>query len=386
MSQAVLELVSDLIVRQSISPKDEGCQDQIADRLSSSGFTVEHMPFHDVSNLWATHGDGKPLLVFAGHTDVVPVGSLDSWHSDPFVPTLRDGCLFGRGAADMKSSIAAMVVAAERFVKENAQHDGTLAFLITSDEEDVARDGTKRVVEELQSRNIEIDHCVVGEPSSSDVLGDAVRVGRRGSLNGNLKLRGPLGHVAYPDKTPNSIHEALRCLTPLVDRVWDEGNDYFRETTFQISNINCGTGAANVIPDLAEIAFNFRYSTEQTEDSLTQVVESAVKKLDSRVEWDLSWHRSGLPFLSKQGGFTDLVLGAIRQVTGIDALRSTAGGTSDARFIVPAGAETIEIGPVNASIHKINEHILVSALEPLAEIYLRIMQADLASNLMVSPT
>ena len=377
MSSDVLELTKQLIARPSISPKDEGCQDLIADRLRACGFTCETMQFEDVTNLWAFRGDKKPLLVFAGHTDVVPVGSLDSWNSEPFEPTLRDGLLFGRGAADMKSSIAAMVVAAERFAGSSHSLNGTLGFLITSDEEDVALHGTKRVIETLQSRNVDIDYCLVGEPSSSTLLGDAVRVGRRGSLNGILKLKGPLGHVAYPDKTPNSLHEVLRCLTPLVDRVWDHGNEYFRETTFQISNLNGGTGAQNVIPDLVEVAFNFRYSTEQTEDSLKKAVHEALSSVDSRVEVDMQWHRSGLPFLSKQGDFTTTVLECIKDVTGIEALKSTAGGTSDARFIVPSGAETVEFGPVNASIHKINEHIALDALDPLVDIYFKVMQATL---------
>lgn len=380
MSNAVLELAMELISRPSISPKDEGCQRLIAERLQACGFTTESMPFEDVSNLWAWRGDAKPLLVFAGHTDVVPVGSLDSWNSDPFVPTIRDGWLFGRGAADMKSSIAAMVVAAERFASTYPNSMGSLGLLITSDEEDVAINGTKRVIESLQQRQINIDYCVVGEPSSDRHLGDAVRVGRRGSLNGKLQLRGPLGHVAYPDKTPNSVHEALRCLTPLVNRVWDEGNEFFRETTFQISNINAGTGAQNVIPDLIEVAFNFRYSTEQSESSLQDAVEKALEDVDDRVDIKLEWHRSGLPFLSKQGSFTNSVLQAIKNVTARDAQRSTAGGTSDARFIVPSGAETVEIGPVNATIHKVNECIEIDALEPLADIYYQIMQSVLSEQ------
>ena len=380
MSTPVLELARELIMRRSISPEDAGCQQVIAQRLARLGFQIEHMPFHDVSNLWAWRGEAKPRLVFAGHTDVVPVGSLDSWHSDPFEPTLRDGFLYGRGAADMKSSLAAMVVAAERFIAQHPSHQGSLGLLITSDEEDVAINGTKRVMETLASRNETIDFCVVGEPSSSTHLGDAIRVGRRGSLNGTLTLRGPLGHVAYPDATPNSLHEILRCLTPLTRRVWDEGNAFFRATSFQISNLNGGTGAFNVIPDEVVAAFNFRYSTEQTEASLKQVVEQAVAEITPAVEAELSWHTSGFPFLSEQAALTETVVKAIKEVTGLDTERSTAGGTSDARFIVPAGVETVELGPVNATIHKINERIAINDLEPLATLYERIMTQILTSS------
>lgn len=380
MSKQILDLARELISRPSISPKDEGCQEIIAARLEAVGFTVEHMPFEDVNNLWAWHGEAKPRLVFAGHTDVVPVGSLGSWNSDPFEPTLRDGYLYGRGAADMKSSIAAMVVAAERFVSQSPFHPGSLGLLITSDEEDVAINGTKRVIETLQARELSIDYCVVGEPSSSTQLGDAIRVGRRGSLNGRLTLSGPLGHVAYPDKTPNSLHEVLRCLTPLTQRVWDEGNHFFRPTSFQISNLNGGTGAANVIPDKVEAAFNFRYSTEQTEASLKQAVVDAIDEIDSRVSSAIEWHTSGFPFLSKQGELTDVVVKIIKEITGLDTEKSTAGGTSDARFIVPAGVETIELGPVNATIHKINERIALDDLEPLARLYERVMERVLAAK------
>ncbi len=379
MAQPVLELTCELIRRPSISPKDCGCQEVIAERLRRIGFTLEHMPFEDVSNLWAWRGHASPRLVFAGHTDVVPIGSLDSWHSDPFEPSLRNGFLYGRGAADMKSSLGAMVVAAERFVVKYPDYHGSLAFLITSDEEDIALHGTKRVVETLQTRGEPIDYCVVGEPSSSDRLGDSIRVGRRGSLNGKLTLRGPLGHVAYPDDTPNSLHEAIRCLQPLTHRIWDEGNDFFRATSFQISNFNGGTGAENVIPDEVNIAFNFRYSTEQTETSLKRVVEEAIATIDSRVSTHLSWRTSGLPFLSQQGTLTDTVTQAIKRVTGIDTKKSTAGGTSDARFIVPAGVETVEFGPENATIHKINECVAVNDLEPLARIYEEIMVRILAA-------
>ena len=379
MSNQILDLTRELISRPSISPRDEGCQEIIAGRLEAVGFTVEHMPFDDVSNLWAWRGEARPRLVFAGHTDVVPVGSLESWHSDPFEPTLRDGYLYGRGAADMKSSIAAMVVAAERFVTQHPSHIGSLGLLITSDEEDVAINGTKRVIETLQEREETIDYCVVGEPSSSTLLADAIRVGRRGSLNGTLTLSGPLGHVAYPDATPNSLHEVIRCLAPLTCRIWDEGNEFFRATSFQISNLKGGTGAVNVIPDRVEAAFNFRYCTEQTEASLKRAVEDAVDGIDSRVDSKLAWHTSGLPFLSKQGALTDIIVKTIREITGLDTEKSTAGGTSDARFIVPAGVETVELGPVNATIHKINERIALEDLEPLTRLYERVMERVLAA-------
>lgn len=380
MSDRVLDLTRELITRPSISPRDEGCQELMACRLKAVGFTVEHMPFEDVSNLWAWRGEAKPRLVFAGHTDVVPVGSLESWHSDPFEPALRDGYLYGRGAADMKSSLAAMVVAAERFIAKHPSHDGSLGLLITSDEEDIAINGTKRVMETLRSRGETIDYCVVGEPSSSTQLGDAIRVGRRGSLNGTLSLNGPLGHVAYPDATPNSLHEALRCLEPLTRRVWDEGNEYFRATSFQISNLNGGTGAVNVIPDRVDVAFNFRYSTEQTEASLKRAVGDAIAEIDSRVTSEIVWHTSGLPFLSNQGFLTDTVVNVIKEITGLDTEKSTAGGTSDARFIVPTGVEAVELGPVNATIHKINERIALDALEPLADLYGRIMENVLVAS------
>ncbi|MCY4129451.1 MAG: succinyl-diaminopimelate desuccinylase [Gammaproteobacteria bacterium] len=380
MRSQVLDLTRELIARPSISPRDEGCQELMADRLKAIGFTVEHMPFEDVSNLWAWRGEAKPRLVFAGHTDVVPVGSLESWQSDPFEPTLREGYLYGRGAADMKSSLAAMIVAAERFVAQHPSHEGSIGLLITSDEEDIAINGTKRVIETLQARGETIDYCVVGEPSSSARLGDAIRVGRRGSLNGTLTLNGPLGHVAYPDATPNSLHEALRCLTPLTRRVWDEGNEYFRATSFQISNLNSGTGAVNVIPDKVRVAFNFRYSTEQTEATLKSAVEDAIAEIDSRVTSEIDWHTSGLPFLSQQGVLTDTVVSTIKEITGLDTEKSTAGGTSDARFIVPSGIETVEIGPVNATIHKINERIALSDLEPLAAVYQRIMEKVLIAS------
>ena len=366
---AVLELAKQLVACPSISPEDGGCQEIIAARLKQMGFHTEAMPFGNVANLWATHGSGSPLLVFAGHTDVVPVGSLQEWHSDPFEPTIRDGFLYGRGAADMKSSLAAMVIAAEGYLKSQPYHLGTLGFLITSDEEDIAVDGTVKVIETLQARNQEIDYCVVGEPSCTKRLGDTIRVGRRGSLNGKLTLTGELGHVAYPDETPNAVHEVSKILADLVSREWDAGNEYFRETTFQVSNIQAGTGAENVIPEKVEVAFNFRFNTLQTADGLKQAVEEAFEGIDKRASANFQWRLSGHPFLSSQGQLTDAVVDAVEQVTQLKPEKSTSGGTSDARFIVPTGTETVELGPLNATIHKINERVAIEDLQPLANIY-----------------
>ena len=368
MSQ-VLDLTVELIRRPSISPDDAGCQEILSRRLTKVGFQVESMPFGEVTNLWATHGTGKPLFVFAGHTDVVPTGTLDDWLSDPFNPQIRDGHLYGRGAADMKSSLAAMVVAAESFISKHPQHTGTIGFLITSDEEDIAIDGTVKVMKELKRRDQHIDYCVVGEPSSSNHLGDTIRVGRRGSLNGKLTLTGKLGHVAYPDETASALHEALRVLTPLVNKQWDGGNDFFRETTFQISNLNAGTGVENVIPDRVEVAFNFRFNTLQTEELLKQAVDTVLNQINPEVSPKLEWRLSGNPFLSEQGLLTEAVVDAIQTVCQLETVKSTSGGTSDARFIVPGGTEAVELGPINATIHRINERVAVNDLQPLARIY-----------------
>ena len=329
---------------------------------------MEHLPFGDVSNLWARRGAEPPLFVFAGHTDVVPPGPLASWTSPPFEPTIRNDALFGRGAADMKSSLAAMLVATERFVAANPQHPGSIAFLITSDEEGDAVEGTAKVVAELQRRGERMEWCVVGEPSSRQRLGDVMRVGRRGSLNATLTVRGVQGHVAYPDLALNPIHAALDALDLLAQRNWDAGNEFFPPTGFQISNVAAGTGAHNVIPGELQVQFNFRFNTEQTVAGLQAAVEAV---FDERLPAprELRWAASGLPFLTKPGRLTEAVAEAVREVAGITPEASTGGGTSDGRFIAPAGAEVVELGPVNASIHKIDEHVALADLGPLSRMY-----------------
>jgi succinyl-diaminopimelate desuccinylase len=363
-----LELAKELIGRKSVTPEDGGCQELIAARLRRTGFRAEPMKFGDVANLWARRGTGRPVVCFAGHTDVVPTGPLSEWHSDPFVPTIRDGKLYGRGAADMKSSIAAFVVAAEQFVAERPRHSGSIALLITSDEEGPAVDGTVRVVEKLKARNELIDYCIVGEPTSVDWLGDMLKNGRRGSLSGKLTVRGVQGHVAYPHLAKNPVHLLAPALAELARTEWDKGNESFPPTTWQVSNIHAGTGAGNVIPGTVEVDFNFRFSTESTDAGLRQRVESVLKKhgLDYQVEWTLG----AKPFLSKNGRLAKTVQEAAKRHTGRAAELSTTGGTSDARFIIDICPEVIELGPVNASIHKLNEHIELSQLEVLPRIYL----------------
>jgi succinyl-diaminopimelate desuccinylase len=369
---AALELAKELIARRSVTPEDGGCQELLSARLSKLGFRCEPMKFGDVTNLWARRGTASPVVCFAGHTDVVPTGPLSEWHSDPFVPTVRDGKLYGRGAADMKSSIAAFVVAAELFVKEKPGHSGSIALLLTSDEEGPAVDGTVRVVEALKKRNEGIDYCVVGEPSSVDRLGDTLKNGRRGSLSGKLTVRGIQGHVAYPHLVRNPIHLAAPALAELATAKWDKGNEAFPPTSFQISNIHAGTGAHNVVPGSVEIDFNFRFSTESTEASLQQKVESILKK--HGLEYALSWVLGAKPFLSKRGRLAQISSEAARANTGCHAELATTGGTSDARFIIDICPEVIEIGPVNASIHKLNEHITLQELEILPRIYLDVLR------------
>jgi succinyl-diaminopimelate desuccinylase len=370
---AALELVKELIARRSVTPEDGGCQELIARRLARAAFRCEPMKFGEVANLWARRGSGHPVVCFAGHTDVVPTGPLQEWQSDPFVPTVRDGKLFGRGAADMKSSIAAFVVATESFVKERPQHSGSIAFLLTSDEEGPAVDGTVRVVETLKRRNELIDYCIVGEPTSVDALGDMLKNGRRGSLSGNLTVRGIQGHVAYPHLARNPVHELAPALAELAKMQWDKGNEDFPPTTWQVSNVRAGTGAANVIPGTVEVDFNFRFSTESTEASLRSKLESVLKKhgLDYTIRWTLG----AKPFLSKRGKLAQTVMAAGKKHTGRSAELSTTGGTSDARFIIEICPEIIELGPVNASIHKLNEHIALDELEVLPRIYLDILRA-----------
>lgn len=368
-----LELAKELIARRSVTPEDGGCQEVIAERLERAGFRCEPMKFGEVTNLWARRGTGHPVVCFAGHTDVVPTGPLDEWHSDPFVPTVRDGKLFGRGAADMKSSIAAFVVATEAFLSERPRHSGSIAFLITSDEEGPAVDGTVRVVQALKRRNELIDYCIVGEPTSVDALGDMLKNGRRGSLSGKLTVRGIQGHVAYPHLAKNPVHLLAPALAELARTEWDKGNESFPPTTWQVSNIHAGTGAGNVIPGSVTVDFNFRFSTESPDASLKARVESILKKhgLDYRVEWTLG----AKPFLSRNGRLAKTVQEAAKRHTGRSAELSTTGGTSDARFIIDICPEVIELGPVNASIHKLDEHIEIAQLELLPRIYLDTLRA-----------
>lgn len=371
-----LELAKALINRPSVTPDDAACQAIVAARLRKLGFAIEAMMFGEVENLWARRGQARPLLAFAGHTDVVPPGLRDAWSSDPFVPEVRDGMLYGRGAADMKGSIAAMVVAVERFVARHPDHRGSIAFLLTSDEEGPSVDGTVKVVEKLEQRGEKIDWCLVGEPSSESRLGDAVKNGRRGSLNGVLKVRGIQGHVAYPHLARNPIHAVAPALAELTRIEWDRGNDHFPPTGFQISNINGGAGAENIIPASVEILFNFRFSTEQTAEGLRARVEELLRRHE--LDYELNWRLSGNPFLTPAGELVDASRKAISEVTGVETQLSTGGGTSDGWFIAPTGAQVLEVGPVNRTIHKIDECIPVADLEALAEIYERILAALLA--------
>ena len=363
-----LELCCQLMRRASVTPDDAGCQQVMTERLQRAGFQITPLPFGAVSNFWAVHGDSGPLLVFAGHTDVVPTGPESEWTSPPFEPTLTDGgMLRGRGAADMKASLAAMVVAAEQFVAENPDHPGRIGFLITSDEEGPAIDGTARVVEHLQARGIEPTWCLVGEPSSGASLGDTVKNGRRGSLGAVLTIRGVQGHIAYPHLADNPIHRALPALDALVSEHWDDGNEFFPATTLQISNINGGTGATNVIPGQVTLQFNFRFSTEVTAAGLRERSEAI---LDTHgLDYHIDWNLSGEPFLTPRGELVEATLASIHSVTGLSAELSTAGGTSDGRFIAPMGCQVVEFGPVNATIHKLNEQVLADDLPRLTAIY-----------------
>ena len=369
---AVLDLTRALITRKSVTPDDAGCQQLIAERLKNVGCTIEHLRFGSVENLWAKHGNGTPVFVFLGHTDVVPSGDVQSWDSDPFEPSIRDGRLYGRGAADMKSGVAAMTVALETWVARNPDHAGTVAILLTSDEEGPTNlDGVRRVADEFRARDQRIDYCVVGEPSSAERLGDIVRVGRRGSLSGWLTVRGVQGHVAYPEKVRNPIHLASPALAELATTRWDEGNAEFPPTSFQISNISAGTGALNVVPGSLEVAFNFRFCTASTAQSLRERTESILRK--HGLDFSIAWNVSGEPFLTRAGKLREAVSNVIHEVCGITPKADTGGGTSDARFIAPLGAEVVEVGPVNASIHKINEHIALDELDVLPRVYERIL-------------
>ncbi len=371
-----LELSLQLLRQPSVTPVDHTCQDIMAKRLEKIGFNIENMRFDDVDNLWARKGTEAPVFCFAGHTDVVPTGNLDAWNSDPFVPEIRDGKLYGRGSADMKTALAAMVVASERFVKKHPTHKGSIAFLITSDEEGPSINGTVKVIETLEARNEKMDWCLVGEPSSTNKLGDIVKNGRRGSLNANLTVKGKQGHVAYPHLAVNPIHSFSKALAELCETVWDNGNEYFPATTFQVSNINSGTGATNVVPGTLNTLFNFRYSTEVTAEELKA---RTLEILDRHnVEYEISWTLSGLPFLTPVGELVNAAKSAILNVTGVETKLSTSGGTSDGRFIAPTGAQVLELGVLNATIHQINEHVNVDDLEPLAEIYEQILENLLA--------
>ena len=372
MGDAVLELACELINRPSVTPDDQGCLEIIADRLKTIGFEVEPMPFGEVSNLWARRGHNSPLLCFAGHTDVVPPGPRDQWRNDPFAAEVHEGKLFGRGAADMKGALAAMVCACERFFADHPETIGSLAFLLTSDEEGLAVDGTRKVVENLQARGVAIDYCVVGEPSSARQLGDTLRVGRRGSLNGHLKIVGTQGHVAYPEKAHNPIHDAASAITALTTAHWDNGNRDFPPTSFQFSNIRGGTGASNVIPGDVALDFNFRFSPESSAESLQQRCTLILDAL--ALDYQISWELSGQPFYTADSPLLEAARRAISEVCEISAETSTGGGTSDGRFIAPAGAAVVELGLLNQSIHQINENTPVADLLELSKIYERIME------------
>jgi succinyl-diaminopimelate desuccinylase len=367
-----LDLAIDLISRRSLTPEDAGCQQTVAARLEPLGFKIEHLRFGEVDNLWARRGKDTPLFVFAGHTDVVPTGPLEQWHSDPFTPTLRDGYLYGRGAADMKGGIAAMVTAVERFIKAHPDHKGSIGFLITSDEEGPSVNGTVKVVEHLEERKEKIDWCVIGEPTCVQTVGDTIKNGRRGSLTGKLVIHGTQGHVAYPHLAANPIHLFSAALTELCAQPWDQGNEFFPPTTFQISNIHAGTGADNVIPGDLEVVFNFRFSTELTPEQIKQRVHAILDK--HKFKYDLDWRFSGQPFLTPKGVLVDAVSAAIKDAAGIETQLSTSGGTSDGRFIAPTGTQVVELGVVNATIHKLNECVKISDLDTLSKIYQRSLE------------
>ena len=381
MESETLKLLKSLVELQSVTPDDLGCQQILIDRLAALGFECETMQFGEVTNLWARRGTSSPLFVFAGHTDVVPTGPVDKWHSDPFKPEVRDGLLFGRGTADMKAGIAAMVTACERFVAEHSDHSGSIAFLITSDEEGPAKNGTVKVIETLEARGEKIKWALVGEPSSTEHLGDTVKNGRRGSLGAVLTVRGIQGHVAYPHLADNPIHKVLPALNQLCAVHWDDGNEFFPPTSFQISNIHSGTGVTNVIPGHIEVTFNLRYSTELDHHQIIKTSEAIFEQ--HGLDYDVNWNLSGLPFLTSAGSLVDAAKQSIKQVTGLDTELSTAGGTSDGRFIAPTGAQVLELGPVNATIHQINEHVRVSDVDQLSDVYQGILEKLLAQNLLI---
>jgi succinyl-diaminopimelate desuccinylase len=371
-----LDLTVDLMGRPSVTPADEGCQAVMIARLAAAGFQVEKLNYGNVENFWARRGTGGPMLCFAGHTDVVPTGPLEEWRTKPFEPTVRDGILYGRGAADMKSGLAAMVTAAEEFVGAHPRHRGSIAFLITSDEEGPSVDGTKRVVETLQGRGERIDWCIVGEPSSESVLGDTIKIGRRGSLSGRLTVHGVQGHIAYPHLSVNPIHTIAPALAELTSREWDQGNEHFQPTTFQVSNLNAGTGAPNVIPGELKARFNLRYSPVQTLDGLKQTVEDILRR--HKVNFSLEWYVSGQPFYTPQGALSDAVCQSVTAIVGKPPKLSTGGGTSDGRFIAALGAQIVELGVLNASIHKVNEEVRTADIDALHRMYVGVLERLLA--------
>lgn len=375
---AAIELTQELIRRPSVSPEDQGCLHIISARLEALGFKVERLTYGPVENIWARHGSCGPVLCFAGHTDVVPTGPREEWQTDPFEPVIKDGLLYGRGAADMKSGLAAMIVATENFVARHPDHEGTLAFLLTSDEEGPSIDGTRRVMEVLEARNEKIDWCVVGEPTSTDALGDMIKIGRRGSLSGKLTVHGIQGHVAYPHLADNPVHSVAPALAELASRVWDKGNEFFQPTTFQISNINAGTGAPNVIPGELKARFNIRFSTEQTVEKMQQTITAILDR--HKVNYTLEWFVSGLPFFTAPGTLSTAVQTAVKEKTGRTPQMSTTGGTSDGRFIAPTGAEVVELGVINATIHKVNENVRIADVDTLTATYERVMELLLAKK------
>ena len=368
-----IELAQALIKIDSVTPNDKGCQTLMTDHLQRSNFEISDLKFGEVDNFWAEHGTGSPVFVFAGHTDVVPVGDQSKWDLDPFSAQIKDGMLYGRGAADMKGSLAAMLSASERFVKDYPDHKGTIGYLITSDEEGPAVDGTVKVCEHLNTIGQTVDYCLVGEPSATNTLGDIIKNGRRGSLNGTLTLIGKQGHIAYPHLANNPIHLAVPALNDLCEELWDEGNEYFPATSFQVSNIHSGTGVTNVIPGEIEIVFNFRYSTESTHEGLQKRVCDILDK--HQLEYKIDWNHSGYPFLTPKGELVSGCVDAIKKVTGVDTQLSTSGGTSDGRFIAPIlNAQVVELGPLNATIHQVNECVSAQDLDDLSDIYYHILK------------
>ncbi|KYN25091.1 succinyl-diaminopimelate desuccinylase [Vibrio cidicii] len=372
----VLALTKDLISRQSVTPEDAGCQDVMIERLQALGFEIERMVFEDTTNFWARRGSEAPLFAFAGHTDVVPAGKLDQWHTPPFEPTEKDGYLYGRGAADMKGSLAAMVVATERFIAQHPDHKGSIGFLITSDEEGPFINGTVRVVETLMARDENIDMCIVGEPSSTAIVGDVVKNGRRGSITGDLTVKGTQGHVAYPHLADNPVHKSLLAIHELATTEWDQGNEFFPPTSFQIPNVQAGTGASNVIPGEFHVQFNLRFSTELNNEAIVERVTATLNRYD--LNYDLKWTFNGDPFLTDTGALLEAVVAAVDEVNQTKPALLTTGGTSDGRFIARMGGQVVELGPVNATIHKVNECVKIDDLEKLTDMYQKTLEHLLA--------